>query len=189
MNREEIVAYAAARAEAPEQSELFWLSPPNGGQVHEDYCSDCIGIIAAWPTLVFCLLNLLRGEPIAPGLHKFTDDDGSHSKRCLTCDIWERNADLALCWDAARQAIEWNAAAVDGGWTGESDSWRCCENCGKDLLVNLTKYAVSEEISHWKHYGPPVNGHDWWTFSEMVERAEDMHWKTIEEMFTKWGLS
>ncbi len=189
MNREEIVAYAAARAEAPEQSGLFWLSPPDSNQGEEDYCDECIGIIAALPTLVFCHLNLLRGESIVPAGHKYTDEGGSHGKRCLICDIWERSADLAPCWDAARQAIEWNAAATDGGWTGESDGWRSCENCGKELYVNLTEHAVSEEISHWKHYGPPIGGHDWWEFSEMVERAEDKHWKTIEELFTKWGLS
>lgn len=68
-DREFISSYAADCAESPEQSELFWLSPPDSNQGDDDYCDDCIGIIAALPTLVFCHLNLLRGESLPPAAH------------------------------------------------------------------------------------------------------------------------
>lgn len=188
-DREFISAYAASRSEAPEQSELFWLSPPDSNQCDEDYCDECIGIIAALPTLVFCHLNLLRGDAISPGVHAFVEEDGRKSHRCTICDAWERNSN-SPCWDAPRKAVEWNKAAVNGGWTGESDTLRHCENCGKSLYIHLTDHGVEEELSHWDHYGPPVDGADWWHFSEMVERLtqRDSKWPRVRDLFAKWGL-
>lgn len=189
-DREFISSYAADCAESPEQSELFWLSPPDSNQGDDDYCDDCIGIIAALPTLVFCHLNLLRGESLPPAAHDFTDDAGQHSRICVICEEWEGYANHLVCWNAPRQAIEWNKTAADGGWTGESDGWRYCENCGKSLYVNLTDHGVEEELNHWEHYGPPDCGSDWWQFSEMVERLtlQDSKWSAVRDLFVKWGL-
>jgi hypothetical protein len=188
--RDFITSYAAEHAEASEQSELFWLSPPDANQGDDDYCDECIGFIAALPTLVFCHLNLLRGETVVPGVHRFIREDGSHSRCCEVCDEWKGYAADLKCWDAPRQAIEWNKAAIDGGWSGESDGWRYCANCDKSLRVNLTDYGVEEELRHWKHYGPPSRGADWWQFSEMVERLTrtDPKWPAVYALFAKWGL-
>lgn len=189
--RAAITRHATELAEAPELSELFWLcDPEDGNQTQDDYCAECAPIVVALGPLVFCHLALLNGEALPAAVHNFTEADGSHSIRCLTCDIWESNADLAPCWTMPRQAVEWAQAAVDGGWTRESDSWRTCENCGKELRVLLTDYGVDEEMKHWQHSGPPDCGSSWWEFSRMLERLTDRseHWQTIGALFEKWGL-
>ncbi len=187
--RDFIESYAAQRAEAPEQSELFWLSPSDYRQDTDDYCDDCIGVIAALPTLIFYHLRLLIGSPVPPADHQFMDNSGRYYGRCATCDVWD-SADATPCWDAARLAIEWNKESIDGGWAGESDGFRFCENCGKSLHVNLTDYAVESELSHWKEYGPPTGGDDWWAFSEVLERftRDDKHWDEVKTLFSKWGI-
>lgn len=88
-----------------------------------------------------------RAQPVNPGYSYWIGGNGreefdpglSYCKACGEKHIAELN-----------EADADGEYFLDGGWPQETDSSFYCETCGATLDVDLTEYAVSEELSYWK---------------------------------------
>ena len=79
---------------------------------------------------------------------------------------------------------------VDGGWSGESDSQRQCDECGKELRCSPTDYAADQELEHWEQHGPPVDGEQWFSLAWAMRAfsTNDARWERVAKLFAKWGI-
>jgi hypothetical protein len=79
--------------------------------------------------------------------------------------------------------------ACDGGWRGEEDSLRCCDNCHARLSCCLTGYGAKEELSFWEENGPPETPENWQDFEEMLNSIEDEELTRLALLWLRWGLT
>lgn len=72
-------------------------------------------------------------------------------------------------------AAEYAHAGVDGGYGGESDSCRHCENCGRLLDYTLTDDGAGEEIAHFRTvtFTKPLSFDEAYHVARLLEAAED----------------
>lgn len=179
----------AAGAEEP-TSHLFWLNDPDElGQYHGgslptyndcgDFCEDCITSAPALVPLTVCLLLDLLGVDVT-GSREHVVRDGGY--RCSRCD-----GHGTRCWSVVRECMERVWSARDGGWSWESDGLRCCDACGKELIVSLTEHGAREEYQHYREYGPPDCPHDWRCVSDAFEAANQKTRDGFMALAPSWG--
>lgn len=147
-----------------------------------DYCGDCVSAIPALGGLVVCHLLLLIGVDVMVK----REHDLDEYKTCRRCDwhvSWNKE-----CLTLPEQIVHMADDQRDGGWRGESDGFRFCENCSEQLDVCLTGYGAKEELRHQEESGPPDSPDDWYSFSEMLNSIEDEHLPSLAALWKKWGL-
>jgi hypothetical protein len=74
---------------------------------------------------------------------------------------WTGNNDGSWlgCYDCARKRFKEDQ--IDGGWSGEEDGPRWCDDCGKLLEFTLTDYGLEEELGHfYEHINDPIKTPD-----------------------------
>lgn len=180
---EEIERHAQQSAGPDPESYLYWLHDGDHGEV---FCGDCVFALPALPGLVVCSLLMLCGHAFGPRPHVRKEDDD----RCSICaDSVGRLS--GKCLSVPEQIASEVNEQRDGGWRGEEDSLRTCDNedCGARLDVCLTGYGAFEEFRHWEHYGPPDDARDWQAFCEMLNSLEDEHRPGLFALWSKWEAS
>lgn len=172
---EAIESYASSRADPEPDDYLHWLHDEDGGG---DYCGTCIFSVPALPGLVVCSLLWLLDIDIDVASPREHDHD-EHRNCRRPCDSWRK-----VCISVAGEIVEHARDQRDGGWRGESDGPRFCENCSVQLSVCLTGYGAESELDHFEEYGPPEGPNDWYMITEMhcmFAVTQSMPYRTTEE--------
>lgn len=140
-------------------------------------------------------LSMLRSAERYETVAEHWIGGGDHSfSYCRPCAVKEV--------ERLRKADPAGEYFVDGGWGGESDGPRFCDNdaCGKPLSVSLTDYGASSELDHFEEHGVSLRSPgDCYELSEVISscgweldndnsrRVRRLMWRTLWESINGKG--